>query len=229
MNYKIAIDGPSSSGKSTVAKLLAKKLSFVYVDTGAMYRAMGLYFIRNKISCDDEGNIEKSLQDINIDIKYVNGEQQIYLNSENVTDLIRTDLVSKYASVSSAYLKVREKLVAIQRELGQKNNVIMDGRDIGTVVLPDATLKIYLTASQEERVERRYKELKQKDSSILKEDVERGMIERDYRDTHRENSPLKKAEDAIVVDTTKLSIEEVVDVILKLFIEKRGNYNEKIK
>ena len=229
MNYKIAIDGPSSSGKSTIAKLLAKKLSFVYVDTGAMYRAMGLYFIRNKISCEDKEEIEKNLSNVNINIKYENGEQQIYLNNENVTNLIRTDLVSKYASVTSTYLKVREKLVAMQKDLGNKNNVIMDGRDIGTVVLPDATLKIFLTATQEERVKRRYKELKEKDSNILKEDVEKEMIERDYRDSHRDNSPLRKAEDAIEVDTTYLNIEEVADVILKLFNEKRGNCNEEIK
>ena len=151
------------------------------------------------------------------------------MNNENVTNLIRTDLVSKYASVTSTYLKVREKLVAMQKNLGNKNNIIMDGRDIGTVVLPDATLKIFLTATQEERVKRRYKELKEKDSNILKENVEKEMIERDYRDSNRENSPLKKAEDSIEVDTTNLNIEEVVNVILNLFNEKRGNCNEEIK
>ena len=163
MSFKIAIDGPAATGKSTTAKRLSRKLSFIYIDTGAMYRAMGLYFIENKISYEDEETINQVCGDIDIDIYYEDDEQHIKLNGRDVTKLIRTEEVSKYASVTSSYLKVREKLVALQRKLAEKNNVIMDGRDIGTVVLPDAELKVFLTATSEERARRRYEELVKKD------------------------------------------------------------------
>lgn len=223
MSFKIAIDGPAATGKSTIAKLLAKSLSFIYIDTGAMYRAMGLYFIKNNISYNDENMINSLCDDIDLSISYKDGEQQISLNGENVTNLIRTEEVSKYASITSTYKKVREKLVHLQRSLGEKENVIMDGRDIGTVVFPNADLKIYLTATVKERVKRRYKELLLKGENVKEEDVEVELKERDYRDTNRENSPLRRADDAILIDTTNLSIEEVLEKIEKIYNEKRGN------
>lgn len=223
MSFKIAIDGPAATGKSTIAKLLAKSLSFIYIDTGAMYRAMGLYFIKNNISYNDENMINSLCDDIDLSISYQDGEQQISLNGENVTNLIRTEEVSKYASITSTYKKVREKLVYLQRSLGEKENVIMDGRDIGTVVFPNADLKIYLTATAKERVKRRYKELLLKGENVKEEDVEAELKERDYRDTNRENSPLRRADDAILIDTTNLSIEEVLEKIEKIYNEKRGN------
>lgn len=223
MSFKIAIDGPAATGKSTIAKLLAKRLSFIYIDTGAMYRAMGLYFLKNNISYNDENMINSLCDDIDLSISYQDGEQQISLNGENVTNLIRTEEVSKYASITSTYKKVREKLVYLQRSLGEKENVIMDGRDIGTVVFPNADLKIYLTATAKERVKRRYKELLLKGENVKEEDVEAELKERDYRDTNRENSPLRRAEDAILIDTTNLSVEEVLEKIEKIYNEKRGN------
>lgn len=223
MSFKIAIDGPAATGKSTIAKLLAKRLSFIYIDTGAMYRAMGLYFLKNNISYNDENMINSLCDDIDLSISYQDGEQQISLNGENVTNLIRTEEVSKYASITSTYKKVREKLVYLQRSLGEKENVIMDGRDIGTVVFPNADLKIYLTATAKERVKRRYKELLLKGENVKEEDVEAELKERDYRDTNRENSPLRRADDAILIDTTNLSIEEVLEKIEKIYNEKRGN------
>lgn len=223
MNFRIAIDGPAATGKSTTAKTLAKKLSFIYIDTGAMYRAMGLYFIENNISLDNEEAINKVCNDVVIDIYYENGEQQINLNGRNVTKLIRTDEVSRYASVTSTYKKVREKLVSLQQELAKKNNVIMDGRDIGTVVLPDAELKIFLTASCEERARRRYEEMKEKGLDVTLKGVSADLKERDYRDSTRANSPLKQADDAILVDTTNMSIDEVTQTIEGMYNEKVGN------
>ena len=223
MNFRIAIDGPAATGKSTTAKILAKKLSFIYIDTGAMYRAMGLYFIENNISLDDEGTINKVCNDVVIDIYYENGEQQINLNGRNVTKLIRTDEVSRYASVASTYQKVREKLVSLQQELAKKNSVIMDGRDIGTVVLPDAELKIFLTASCEERARRRYEEFKEKGLDVTLEEVSADLKERDHRDSTRSNSPLKQADDAILIDTTNMGIDEVIQKIEGLYNEKVGS------
>ena len=221
-NYKIAIDGPSGTGKSTTAKSLAKKLSFIYIDTGAMYRAIGLYCYKNNINLEDEKLVKKNLKDIDIDLVYKDGVQEILLNGENVSKEIRENHISKCASIVSAYKDVRTKLVAMQRDLAKKNSIIMDGRDIGTVVLPDADLKIYLVANDEVRAERRYKELIEKGQDVTLESIKKELIERDYRDTHRENSPLKKAEDAIEVDTSYLSKEEVVDKIYDLFTEKVG-------
>ena len=223
MIYKIAIDGPSGTGKSTTAKALAKKLSFIYIDTGAMYRAVGLFCVKNNISIDDEETIKSNLDNIDIDIFYNNGVQEIKLNGEVVSEEIRQNNISKCASVVSTYKDVRKKLVSIQQKLSKKNSVIMDGRDIGTVVLPDADLKIYLIANEEERANRRYKELIEKGQNVVYEEILKELKERDYRDTHRENSPLKQADDAIVVDSSEMSVEEVVNTIYDLFIKKVGN------
>ncbi len=222
MNYKIAIDGPGSSGKSTTAVELSKKLSFIYVDTGAMYRTVGLYCLRNNVDLENEEEVVKVLDNINMEFFYVDGVQQIKLNGENVSKEIRENDISTCASIISKYEKVREKLVAIQRGLANNNSIIMDGRDIGTVVLPDADLKIFLTARDEVRAERRYKELKEKGQDVTYEGILKDLRDRDYRDTHRENSPLMKAEDAIEVDTSYLSKDEVVDKIYDLFTEKVG-------
>lgn len=222
MNYKIAIDGPSSTGKSTTAKLLAKKLGFIYVDTGAMYRAVGLYCYRNNIDPLKEEDVINILNDININIFYIDGIQEVELNGEIVSKEIREPYISKYTPFISQYKKVREKLTIIQQELASKNSVIMDGRDIGTVVLPDADLKIFLTASDEVRARRRYEELIAKGQVIEFNKVFEDLKERDYKDITRTNSPLKQAEDAIVIDNSSLTIEEVVDKIYDLFNKKVG-------
>ncbi len=221
-NYKIAIDGPSGTGKSTTAKSLAAKLSFIYVDTGAMYRTIGLYCVKNNVDIEDEKAVKKVLKDIDIDIYYDNGAQEIKLNGEVVSKAIRENHISHAASVVSPYKDVRKKLVTMQKNLAKKNSVIMDGRDIGTVVLPDADLKIYLVASDDVRAERRNKELLEKGQEVTLENVKKELIERDYRDSHRENSPLRKADDAIEVDTSNLNEEEVVEKIYKIFTEKVG-------
>ena len=223
MNYQIAIDGASSTGKSSTAKRVAKRLSFIYIDTGAMYRVVGLYCKRNNIDINNEEDIKKHLNKIKIDIYYEDGMQQINMNGEKVSDAIRENEISKYASIVSTYKSVREKLVRMQKKLARENSVIMDGRDIGTVVLPKATLKVYLVCDEEIRAKRRHKELLDKGQSITLEQVREELKERDYRDTHRENSPLMKASDAIEIDTSYLSLDEVTDVICKLFNEKVGN------
>lgn len=223
MNYKIAIDGPSAVGKSTTAKILAKDLSFIYIDTGAMYRAVGLFCVKNNIDINDEEEIKKHLDEIKIDIYYKDDTQEIELNGEIVSKAIRENEISKCASVVSQYKDVREKLVSLQQELASRTSVIMDGRDIGTVVLPDANLKIYLTASDEVRADRRYKELLEKGQTVEYDKVLEELKERDYRDSHRENSPLKIADDAVVVDNSDMTIEQVVDRIKELFNEKVGN------
>ena len=222
MNYKIAIDGPSGTGKSTTAKILAKELSFIYIDTGAMYRAAGLYCFRNNIDIEDEEKVKSILDKIDINIFYKDGNQEIELNGEIVSKEIRENHISHYASVVSQYKDVREKLVSLQQNLAKKNSVIMDGRDIGTVVLPDAELKIYLIASDEVRAERRYKELLEKGQEVEYQKILDELKERDYRDSHRENSPLKRADDAIEVDNSNMTIEEVVEKILELFKKKVG-------
>lgn len=222
MNYKIAIDGPSGTGKSTTAKILAKELSFIYIDTGAMYRAVGLYCFRNNIDIEDEEKVKSILDKIDINIFYKDGNQEIELNGEIVSKEIRENHISHYASVVSQYKDVREKLVSLQQNLAKKNSVIMDGRDIGTVVLPDAELKIYLIASDEVRAERRYKELLEKGQNVEYQKILEELKERDYRDSHRENSPLKRADDAIEVDNSNMTIEEVVEKILELFKKKVG-------
>ena len=222
MNYKIAIDGPSGTGKSTTAKALAKKLSFIYIDTGAMYRAVGLFCFRNNINIEDEEKVKNILDNIDIDIFYRDGVQEIKLNGEIVSDAIRENNISKCASVVSAYKDVREKLVLIQRKLASRNSVIMDGRDIGTVVLPDADLKVYLVARADVRTQRRYDELIAKGQDVEYNTIMKELEERDYRDTHRENSPLKQADDAVVVDSSDMNVDEVVETIYKLFKKKVG-------
>lgn len=214
--YNIAIDGPAGAGKSTIAKMAAKKLDFIYVDTGAMYRAMALYFLRREIDAKDEKKIAEACEHINVTIAYQEGEQQVLLNGENVNAFIRTEEVSMMTSNTSKYPAVREKLLYLQRELAAANNVIMDGRDIGTCVLPDAELKIYLTASASERAKRRYLEQKERSVESDLAQIERDIIARDEQDMNREIAPLKQAEDAIYLDTSDMTIEEVVTKIVSL-------------
>ena len=214
--YNIAIDGPAGAGKSTIAKMAAKKLDFIYVDTGAMYRAMALYFLRREIDAKDEKKIAEACEHINVTIAYQEGEQQVLLNGENFNAFIRTEEVSMMTSNTSKYPAVREKLLYLQRELAAANNVIMDGRDIGTCVLPDAELKIYLTASASERAKRRYLEQKERGVESDLAQIERDIIARDEQDMNREIAPLKQAEDAIYLDTSDMTIEEVVTKIVSL-------------
>ena len=210
MPYSVAIDGPAGAGKSTIAKLISREMGYIYVDTGAMYRAMAVYFSKNKVNPEDESAINEAVKNVDIKIEYQNGEQQVILNGENVTGLLRTEETGNMASKTSKYKEVRSKLVELQRELAKTTDVVMDGRDIGTTVLPDAFVKIYLTASSDARAKRRYDELvakgEQCDLSAIKEDIEK----RDYQDMHREISPLKQAEDAVLLDTSDMNIEQVV-------------------
>ncbi len=216
MSYNIAIDGPAGAGKSTIAKKIAKKMNYIYVDTGAMYRAMALYLLRNGVTKDDTAKIEEVCQQADISIEYKDGEQIVLLNGENVNGLIRTEEVGNMASVSSANGKVREKLVQLQKELAKKADVVMDGRDIGTCVLPNADTKVYLTASSAVRAKRRFDELTQKGESCDLQKIEEDIIERDHRDMTREISPLKQAEDAVLVDSSDMTIDEVVEKIISL-------------
>ena len=220
MSMNIAIDGPAGAGKSTIAKKVAKEMGFIYVDTGAMYRSLALYFIRQGIDKDDETKISEAVKDCNVTIDYVNGEQQVILNGENVTGLIRTEEVGNMASASSVFKDVRTKLVSLQQDLAKSKDVIMDGRDIGTCVLPEAQVKVFLTASVDERASRRYKELVEKGEKPDLEKIKKDIEERDYRDSHRENSPLRQAEDAVLVDSSNMTIEEVVNAITKLCKDK---------
>lgn len=221
MSYTIAIDGPAGAGKSTIAKRVAKELSFIYVDTGAMYRAMALYFLRKGILPDETKKIEAACEEIRVSITYVNGEQQVWLNGENVSKEIRKEEVGNMASKTSVNSKVREKLVALQRELASRENVVMDGRDIGTQVLPDATAKIYLTASAEERARRRFLELQEKGMPANMEAIEADIISRDHRDMTREISPLRQAEDAVLVDASQMTIEEVTNAVIREFENRK--------
>ena len=222
MARSIAIDGPAGAGKSTIAKRVAKELGFIYVDTGAMYRALALYMIREGIASDDIDNVVSACKRADVTIKHENNEQVVYLNGDNVNGLIRTEEVGKMTSAISVNAAVREKLVGLQQKLAEVTDVVMDGRDIGAVVLPNADLKIYLTASSRVRAERRYKELVAKNVECNLEEIEKDIIDRDYRDMHRELSPLKQADDAILVDATKLNssdmtIDEVKDKIIELY------------
>ncbi len=214
--FHIAVDGPAGAGKSTIAKAVAAKLGFIYVDTGAMYRAMALYFLRQGIGKEEEAAISAACGQVEITIRYEDGSQQVILNGENVSSQIRNEEVGNMASATSVYLPVREKLVQLQQELAKTANVIMDGRDIGTCVLPDAQAKVYLTASSAVRAKRRYDELKEKGVMCNLEEIEQDIIERDYRDMHREHSPLKQAEDAVLVDSSDMTIEEVIDAIIEI-------------
>ena len=216
----IAIDGPAGAGKSTIAKMLAKELAYVYVDTGAMYRAIGYYFLKNGVNSDDVETIEKELSNINVSIVYQDGEQQVLLNGENVNGVIRQEEVGKMASATSKYKAVREKLVETQRQIAREQNIIMDGRDIGTVILPDATVKFYLTASVEVRAKRRYDELVAKGEACDLKEIEKDIADRDYQDMNREVSPLKQAKDAVLLDSSYLDILQVVAEMKKKIMEK---------
>lgn len=216
MSYNIAIDGPAGAGKSTIAKLIAKKKNYIYVDTGAMYRAMALYFLETGIKADEQEKISHVVDQIDVTITYENGEQIVWLNGRNVNGMIRTEEVSRMASATSVNSDVRAKLVELQRKLASKENVVMDGRDIGTVVLPNADVKVYLTASSAVRAKRRYEEQIAKGEECNLEEIEKDIIERDHRDMTREISPLKQAEDAILLDSSDMTIEEVADAVITL-------------
>lgn len=223
MSYNIAIDGPAGAGKSTIAKAVAKRMNYIYVDTGAMYRAMALFLLRNHVKPEEMEKINEQCQEADITIRYENGEQVVLLNGENVNKLIRTEEVSKMASISSANANVRKKLVSLQQALAKRENVVMDGRDIGTCVLPDAEVKIFLTASSKVRAERRYKELTAKGEKCDIDVIEKDIIERDHQDMTREISPLQAAEDAVFVDSSYMTIDEVAAVIL----DKAANVQNK--
>lgn len=214
--YNVAIDGPAGAGKSTIAKRIAKKMNFIYVDTGAMYRAMALYLLRKGIAPTDTGRIAEACKEADISIEYRDGEQVVLLDGENVNAYLRTEEVSGMASCSSAVPEVREKLVELQRRLAAKADVVMDGRDIGTVVLPDANVKVYLTAAASTRAKRRYLELLEMGEKADLAQIEQDITDRDYRDMHREHSPLRQAEDAVLVDSSELTIDEVVERISAL-------------
>ena len=221
MGFNIAIDGPAGAGKSTIAKRVAKELSFIYVDTGAMYRAVALYLIKNGISPEDEAGLLRACGQIHISIEYENGEQQVILNGENVTGQLRNEEVGNMASAAAAKPCVRETLLTLQRDLAVKADVLMDGRDIGTNILPDAQLKIYLTASVETRAGRRFRELQEKGEACTLEAIAKDIEERDRKDMSRETAPLKMAEDAVLVDSSETDIEEVAARIISLYRERR--------
>lgn len=216
----IAIDGPAGAGKSTIAKMVSKKLNCIYVDTGAMYRAVALFFIKNGIASDDEKRIAKEIENIQVDIQFEAGDQKVLLNGKDVTEEIRAERVGNWASEISKYTVVREYLVKMQREVAAKQDVVMDGRDIGTVVLPQANVKIYLTASSKVRAMRRYNELTQKGVFCDIHDIEQGIMERDAQDMNREISPLRQAKDAILIDSSNMTIDEVVEKIVSLARER---------
>ena len=226
MGLNCALDGPSGAGKSTIAKGLAKRLGFVYVDTGALYRSIGLYVLSKGADTTSADEVVPLLSDINVELKYIDGAQRVFLNGEDVSEKIRTHEISMAASNVSAIPAVREFLLDLQREIAGKNDIIMDGRDIGTVILPSAEVKVFMTASAEERARRRYNELTEKGQSVVYEEILKDINQRDYNDTHREISPLKKADDAIELDTTSMSIEEVVDCIEKLIRKEIKTENE---
>lgn len=213
MSKQIAIDGPAGAGKSTIAKRVAKDLSFVYVDTGAMYRSIGLYMLKNGIDIHDKDAVEKASQDADVRLSYIDGTQHVLLNGEDVSTQIREEEVGKAASVVSAYPQVRKNLTALQKKLAETENVVMDGRDIGTCVLPDAFLKIYLTASPEVRGRRRYLELVEKGENPDLNEIIEDIRKRDQADMTREISPLKKADDAVEIDSSEMTIDEVVKAI----------------
>ncbi|MEY8394269.1 (d)CMP kinase [Lachnospiraceae bacterium 45-P1] len=222
MSFNVAIDGPAGAGKSTVAKAVAAERNYIYVDTGAMYRAMALYFLREGTDKSDEAAVSRACKNVEVTISYKDGAQQVLLNGENVSGLIRTEEVGNMASATSGYLSVREKLVELQKNLAKRADVVMDGRDIGTCVLPDADVKVYLTASSLVRAKRRYKELVEKGVDCDLSEIEKDIIDRDYRDIHREHSPLKQAEDAVYLDSSEMTLKEVVDSILNMIDKKCG-------
>ncbi len=214
MGYSVAIDGPAGAGKSTIAKQIAKKAGFVYVDTGAMYRAMALFFIREGVAASDTDAVSQKCEEADITIRYEDGQQVVYLNGENVNGYIRTEEVGKMASATSVNGNVRKKLVSLQQKMAVEGKIVMDGRDIGTVVLPNADVKVYLTASSRVRALRRYNELTEKGEQCDLEVIEKDIIDRDYQDMHREISPLMQAPDATLVDSSDMTIDEVAETIL---------------
>lgn len=220
MSINIAIDGPSGAGKSTLSRRLAKSLGFLYVDTGALYRAVGLYIYENGILPDDEGSVVKALDNVKVELKYADGEQAVILNGKNVSDDIRKHEISEYASKVSVLPEVRKFLFDTQRSIAKRNNVIMDGRDIGTVVLSDAQIKIYLTATAEDRAKRRFNELKERGQNVNFEQIYHDVIERDERDINREIAPLRQADDALLVDTTGFSFEKSYNKLLSIIKER---------
>ncbi|MDO4298663.1 MAG: (d)CMP kinase [Lachnospiraceae bacterium] len=221
MSFNIAIDGPAGAGKSTIAKRAAKELGFLYVDTGAMYRAIALGLLRKGTDIESEADLSESLKEIEVSLDYEDGVQQVYLNGENVSDQIRTEEVSNMASASASKPEVRAKLTELQRGIASRQSVLMDGRDIGTVILPNAQLKIYLTASVETRAQRRYQELNLKGENCSLEEIEKDIRERDFRDMNREAAPLRQAEDAVLIDSSHMTIDEVVAMIVRLTVVNR--------
>ena len=220
MSINIAIDGPAGAGKSTIAKKVAKELSFIYVDTGAMYRAIALYMLRNVIDVKEETAVSTACPEIQVMIAYEDGEQRVLLNGEDVSLLIRKEEVGNAASAVAVYAAVRSKLTELQKMLAQTQNVVMDGRDIGSAVLPHAQVKIYLTASVHTRAGRRFKELEEKGETADIHIIEKDIEERDYQDMHRAISPLCQAEDAVLVDSSDMGIDEVVAAIMRIYKEK---------
>lgn len=216
----IAIDGPAGAGKSTIAKMVAKEMKYIYVDTGALYRAVGLYAVRNNIDTKEVKKVIAFLKNIKVEIKYINKEQRVFLNNEDVSGEIRTEEISRAASGVSDILEVREFLFDTQKNIAKENNVIMDGRDIGTVVLPEADVKIFLTASIEERAERRYKQLIESGKIADIEIVKAEIAKRDNENCSRKIAPLKQAKDAVLVDTTSMSLEESVNIIKRIINER---------
>ncbi len=216
----IAIDGPAGAGKSTIARILAKDLQYIYVDTGALYRAVGYYMLEHGVSPDDTDAVVAQLPNVEVSLQFVDGEQQVVLNGENVSGCIRTPAVSMAASTVSAIPAVRQFLFDLQQNIAKTNNVIMDGRDIGTVVLPWADVKIFLTASPEARARRRFIELQEKGDTATYEEVLADMKQRDYNDSHRATAPLKQAEDAVLADTSDITLEQSVE-LLKSIVKER--------
>lgn len=213
----IAIDGPAGAGKSTIAKMVSAEMGYIYVDTGAMYRAVALYLTENNIPDED---IEKHIGNVDVSLKFIDGVQRVYLDDRDVSDIIRTPEISMAASRTSAIPAVRARLFDLQQKLARENNIIMDGRDIGTVVLPNADVKIFLTASAEERANRRFKELAEKPDCPSYEEILKDIIQRDYNDMNRETAPLKQAEDAVLVDTTELTLEQSAARITEIIKER---------
>lgn len=216
MGYNVAIDGPAGAGKSTIAKLVAKEKGYIYVDTGAMYRALAVYFLEKGLDAGDTEQIIAAAREADVSIRYENGAQQVYLNGENITSKIRTEEVGNMASMTSPIPEVRERLLELQRSLAREKDVIMDGRDIGTNILPDADVKIYLTASVETRAKRRYRELTEKGIDCDYAEIAKDIHERDMRDMNRETAPLRQAEDAVLVDSSDMTVSEVVDAVVKI-------------
>lgn len=215
----VAIDGPAGAGKSTIARAAAKKLGYIYVDTGALYRTVALAAVRREV-LDDADGVAAMLPQISVELKFENGEQQVYLDGENVSSLIRTPQISMGASKVSAIPKVREYLLSLQQSIAKENNVIMDGRDIATVVLPNADVKIFLFATPECRAQRRYKELIEKGENVIYEDVLKDVNDRDYQDSHREIAPLKPSEDSVMADTSDLDLQQSTEMIIGIIKEK---------